>query len=345
MSHIIRFVTKLHRVLLCTYPQSFLLEFGEEASLTFEDAVDDSMAKGGFALFKLGLRELWDFPAAVLSAYWLALQERNGRNTMFNLKQEKNWKIADPRDARIAALPPLIFGLGFALGILIIHEPWQQVPAWRMWLGIGVIALGGMVLAVGALRALWQRIPDWGYSWIGFAYIGLMLFIKTLAEEQADFGLPMVSPIVDQIIVVVILLGFVAFLGIAVLRGWQQAGLLSLGFAGMMGISIFGMLTAAPVQRLDLALFIIPVSVVMALLVYLYCGASDAQRIWVLLAFILLYGVTLWLVFYAWQGWHQAHGGGAPFVPLFVIFLILLLSGPVGGILGTPLRRILHKSQ
>ena len=81
----------------------------------------------------------------------------------------------------------------------------------------------------------------------------------------------------------------------------------------------------------------------MALLFYWYCRVTDRQRALILLGFILIYGAILWLVFYAWQEWYLTRGGATPIVPLFVIFMILLLAGPIGGIVGTPLRRILDK--
>ncbi len=332
----------LHSWLFGFYPRDFRHEFGEEVTLTFRDVIDDAFAKGRWALLKVLLLELKDFPLAVFYAHLFAMQENTGGQTMFHSRAEKNWKIESQREAWLAALPPLVFGFGFALGMLIIREPWQNVPPWRMGLGLGMLVLACLVLAVGAFRALWQKIPNWGYSWIGYAYMGLILFIKTFAEEQADFGLPMVSPLVDQIIAVVVLGGMALFLGIAILHGWQQAGLLSFGYAGMMALSLFGMLTAAPIQRLDLALFILPASLLMAWLTYLYVRSDDLQKIPALLGSVLLYSGIVWLVMYAWQSWYLERGANSPILPLFVIFMILLLSGPLGGILGTPLRRAFH---
>ena len=334
----------LQRVLLGVYPRSFRAEFGGEILLTFEDVLQDSVAKGRWDVLKVLVRELKDFPGAVFRAHLLALHEDAGGQTMFDVRAEKNWKIETQRVAMVAALPPVIFGFGFALGMLIIREPWQKVPPWRMWLGIGMLVLACLVLAAGAIRALWQKIPDWGYSWIGYAYMGLVLFIKTWAEERADMGLPMVSPLVDQIIVIAVLGGMALFLGIAMLHGWQQAGLLSFGYAGMLALSLFGMLTAAPIQRLDLAMLILPVSLLLAWLTYLYVRSDDIQKVPPLFGVILLYAGILWLVMFAWRGWYLERGGATPVLPLLMIFLILLLAGPIGGLLGTPFRRMLRKS-
>jgi hypothetical protein len=194
------------------------------------------------------------------------------------------------------------------------------------------------------MQALWKRIPNWGYSWIGYSYMGLVLFIKTLAEEQADEGLSIISPVVDNIIAILVLLGMAVFLGIAILRGWQQAGLLSFSYAGMMSISLFGMLSAAPINRLDLTLFVAPASLMIALLIYLYCRSADKQRVASIFALSLLYVGILSAVFYAWQPWYLERGGTSPILPLFVIFMILLLSGPMLGVLGTPIRRILRRT-
>lgn len=326
-------------VLLRVYPRSFRREFGEEILLAFGDVVDSAVAKNGWAVWRAFALEVRDFPLALVKAHLFAMQENLGGQIMFGSRSEKNWKIETKREAWIAALPPLIFGFGFALMAVIVREPWQKVPSWRMGLGIGMLVLACLVLAGGALRALWGRIPKWGYSWIGYAYMGLVLFIKTWAEEQADFGLYMVSPVLDQIIAVVVLGGMAVFLGIAVLHGWQQAGLLSFGYAGMLALSLFGMLTAAPLQRLDLALLIVPASLLMAWFIYLYVRSDDVQKAAPLVGALLLYGGVLWLVMYAWRGWFIERGGATPVIPLLVIFLLLLASGPLGGLIGTPLRK------
>ena len=344
MKYAAQFALWLYERLLGFYPRNFRYEFGEEIVLVFDEAVNDAVNLSGWALFRVSIRELRDLPKALFGAYWHEIQDGIGGYRMFDFRNEEMWKIEDHREAIVAALPPLIFGFAMALSALIIREPWYKVPEWRMILGIGVTLFASAILAVGGIQALRKRIPDWGYSWIGYSYMGLVLFVKTFAEEQADEGLSMISPVVDNIIAILVLLGMAVFLGIAVLRGWRQAGLLSFSYAGMMGISLFGMLSAAPINRSDLTLLVAPASLIAAFLVYLYCRSTDMQRVLSMFGLVLLYAGVLWAILYAWQPWYLERGGTSPILPLFVIFLILLLSGPMLGILGTPLRRILRKT-
>jgi len=257
------------------------------------------------------------------------------------LTEDKSWKIENRRNAIIASLPPVMLGLGITLGALVVWEPWYAIPRWRLITGFVIMMLPGLFIGLGGLWALIKHLPSWGYTWIGASAMGLLLFVKTMAEEQADFGLPMVSPIVDIVIAILLLLGIAALLVFAAWRGWRHAGMVSLGFATMVGMASFSMTTAAPINRYDLALLAAPVGLVMSSLTYLYVRKGDLGRLIAITGFGLLNAVMLLIVSRAWD-MPAVHA--FPVLPFLVVLTGALLVGPIAGLIGMPVRRVLRGS-
>ena len=123
----------------------------------------------------------------------------------------------------VAALPPLLLGLGILLNALIVGAPWYTVPAWRFYLGMALELLAAVVIAAGGAIALWRRLPDWGYTWLGAALMLLAGGIKVLAEERAETGQFLISPAGDIAVMMLVFLAGLAALAAAALRGWAQA--------------------------------------------------------------------------------------------------------------------------
>ena len=131
----------------------------------------------------------------------------------------------------------------------------------------------------------------------------------------------------------------VCFLGAAALRGWRRAGLLSLGFAGVMGLSICMAVTAAPFNRTDIALLAAPLGLIIAALVYAYTRGSDAARIAVLLGVGIVNAGLILMADRVWMDWLTARAQPSPIVPLLIFTTILLLAGPIAGLFARPIQR------
>ena len=258
-----------------------------------------------------------------------------------SIAEDKFWKIEDRRDAIIASLPATLFGLGLAIGALVTWKPYYEIPAWRLWIGVSFVLLSSLVIALGGVVALIKRIPAWGYTWVGASAMGVVLFVKTMAEERADFGLPLLSPVLDVILVLIILLGLAVLLIFSAWKGWRHAGMVSLGFATMAGMATFSMATAAPLNRYDLAVLAAPVGLVMSTLTYLFVRKGDLGRVVAMLGFGLLNAAMLLVVA---QAWSLPLVHAFPLVPFLVVLTGALLVGPIAGVVGIPIRRIIQRT-
>ena len=98
---------------------------------------------------------------------------------MSETEQLGNRNRNSQRQSLVGALPPLLVGLGIALMWLIIGGPWYTAPSWRLILAVVVGLVPFAVLGGGGLIALVRRLPDWGYTWVGGALMGLMLMVQS----------------------------------------------------------------------------------------------------------------------------------------------------------------------
>jgi hypothetical protein len=334
-------LSRCYAVLAGAYPYEFRRAFAREMGSVFQEALEASMARGRWAPWRAFWKELVDWPAALLTEYWFAFSGIFRRGIMSLIAEDKTWGITERRDAVVASLPSLLFGTGIALGALVIWEPWYAIPPWRLWTGVAIGLVPAVIVALGGFLAIIRNLPAWGYTWAGGAVMGAIAFVKALAEDRADFGLPLLSPILDLVLAALLLVGISVLTLVAAWRGWRQAGLTSLGFATMAGMSSFSMATAAPFNRYDLALLAAPVGVCMSLLTYLYVRKGDAGRF----IAICVYEVMNALVFMLIAGiWNLHPDRPSPVVPFLVVLTGALLVGPVAGMIGIPLRRVVKGS-
>jgi hypothetical protein len=341
MSAAVNLITRLHALMARLYPYHFRVEFEDEMCAVFTDALADVAPQGAGAVCKLWWRELRDWPRRLLTEYWLSITMLwNWRMFMSEVGQNKNWKIEKRKDALIAALPPLLFGVGIMLTALIVWKPWNEIQSWRLYLGVAVgMALPAIAVGVGGAIALFRRLPDWGYTWAGSAAMGTLLLVKTMAEEQADYGRYILSQTFDLVLAAVLVLGCLVLLAWAALRGWQQAGLVSIGFASLMGVSVVSTATAAPFNRYDLALLAGPFGALMAWLAYRFAVGSNKVRSFVLLGIALLNLGAVLLADRATRTWALAGQRPSFALPLLVFITGALLSGPLLGLVGIPVRK------
>lgn len=258
---------------------------------------------------------------------------------MSMIMEDKSWRVEDRREAIFSALPPLLLGIGISLGALVIWEPWYVVPRWRLLTGVAIGLIPGAVIAIGGFLAMTRKIPAWGYTWAGGTIMGVVVFIKSLAEDRADFGLPLLSPVLDILLAVFLFIGLLLLLGFSAWRGWRQAGLFSLGLATLAGMSSFSMATAAPFNRYDLALLAAPVGLAMSGLIYLYVRYGDLGRMVSILGFGVMNAAVFLLISTIWD---LTAGKPSPVIPFLVVLTGALLAGPVAGMIGKPVRRVIQ---
>jgi hypothetical protein len=339
MNRMVERLLRFYAFLTGLYPHAFRREFAGEMQAVFRERLASEMDAGRGGLWRAAWEELRDWPGAVLAEYWFALREIYGRGFMSLFTEDKSWKIEGRREALLASLPPVLFGVCIALGALAIWEPWYTIPRWRLMTGFAIMMLPSPVIALGGLIAMFKRLPPWGYTWAGGAGMGVVLFVKVLAEERADFGLPLLSPVLDISLAILLLVGILALVIVTAWRGWRQAGLTSLGFATIAGMSSFSMATAAPFNRYDLALLAMPVGVLMAWLTWLYVRKGDAGRVAAMLGFGILNAAVFLVIA---DAWNLPPDRPSPVIPFLVVLTGALLVGPVAGLVGRPVRKVVQ---
>jgi hypothetical protein len=322
----------------------------------FEAAADEAGSRGWRPLLALWLGELRDWPAALLSAYgsWVR-RVRSQIRWQGGVTMAKTWKggdggrrwaIDEGRRAVLAALPPLIMGVGIAAASMVDGGTWFDLTIWQQGLLILLTALPVGILGVGGLIALIRSIPDWSYAWAGGTFVAATVALKILAEERAEVGAPIVSPGVDVALALALVLAGGVVLIVAAWRGWAQAGLTSIGFVSVFGIATFSMVRAAPFHRNDLVLLAAPLGLLQASLTYVYVrGRRPKLARWMVLASIwLLNGAPMLVAHRVWQPWLAERGRTSPILPLLIIVTVLAWAGPVAGLLGQPFRRSLNRA-
>ena len=340
MKRSIEHMLRLFAWLITLYPTSFRLDFGSEMQSVFHEKLLDLRVTGKWSLWREAARELMDLPGAVFMEYVNSFKKTLGRDLM-SITEDKSWKIENRREAIITSLPATVFGVGLAFGALVTWNPWHEIPTWRLWAGVACVLTSALIIALGGIVALVKRIPAWGYTWVGASVMGFVLFVKTMAEEQADFGLPLLSPAMNLLLAILIFLGIAGLIGFSAWQGWRHAGMVSLGFATMAGMSSFSMATAAPLNRSDLALLAAPVGLVMSMLTYLFVRRGDFGRVIAIVGFGLLNAVMLLVIAKAWDI-PTVHT--FPVVPFLVVLTGALLVGPFAGLIGRPVCRVIQGS-
>ena len=245
MNLTIKRLSRFYAWLTGFYPFGFRQEFALEMQAVFHEKLSATSKANNRTLYRVFWKELRALPLAILTEYWFSFRDTFGRGIMSLLTEDKSWHIENRRDAVIASLPPVMMGFGIALGALVVWEPWYTIPRWRLLTGFAIMMLPGLLIGLGGIWAIIKRVPPWSHTWIGGMAMGLVLFIKTIAEERADAGLPLLSPVMDIVITIAFLIGIAVLIGVFAWQGWRHAGMISLGFATMAGMASFSMATGS----------------------------------------------------------------------------------------------------
>jgi hypothetical protein len=134
-------------------------------------------------------------------------------------------------------------------------------------------------------------------------------------------------------------------LGIAAFRGWERAGLVSIGLAATMGLGMYGSICAAPFYRFDLALLAAPVGLLVSMMIFIYVRQpATGDRIAVLVALALLNVALAWAEHLTVWEWVESRGGSPTMLPFVAFVTAVLLAGPVIGVLSQSVRPLLRRA-
>lgn len=329
------------------YPASIKREYGAEMRAVFRLANRAAANRGWFGVAQLLLRELVDLPAVLAEAHWRELQ-RSWRSwfdgTIWGPAEgslaRPSWRISmesrsistlSRREALLAALPPALLGLAITFEALTYRWGVTVPLTWRAVLPLLAPVLAGLLLGIVSLIAVFKRLPAWGVSWLGAFLMGLTLFVKVMSEELVDEGTIALSPTAELVLALVILLAGLMVLLLLARRGWQQTGLCTLAAAGVFTLSLLQAVLAAPFVRTDLASLAGPAGLLFAALLYLYVLGSERLRLVVIGTTGLFSAGLVVLVNSAWRGRMIQANQATPLIPLLVLMLLVLSSGPLVG--------------
>jgi hypothetical protein len=255
---------------------------------------------------------------------------------------------ATRRDAWLAALPPVLLGLGITTSLLfrvplsrvVIGGPTRVhyssgIITGGMAIGIGAMALAALTLVIGGVVAVAQRLPLWGHTWVGTAVMVIVVALTVVSDD-----LPyLVSPVIDLLIVLALMLLLGAALGAVAWRGPLLGGLAGLGTIMILSLVVVSWASNPPFNRLDVGLLAGPLGLIYGGLIYGFVTGPHARRTALLAIGGLLCLATMGGVEYGlfWQ-WRVSHGQtGQPLI-LLAVGMALLAFGPVVGLVARRLR-------
>lgn len=263
---------------------------------------------------------------------------------MLEAEGHENWSTVRRRQAFAAAMPLFLFGLcvgAITLFLLAIGGPSQIVnvargPLWHnLALVIGTITLAALVAA--AVAAIMRPLPVWSYTWIGAGMTGLLIALNLVAEDR-DF---VISPVIDITMLVLFLLSGLVTFGTAVSRGWQHAGLFSIGVCATLGLSLCFFGVAGPFQS-NLGLLAILLGGADSVLVYAYVRRSKSVRIAALIGVGAANAAVSWIVEQLFRSSNPSRDI-SQFWYLVAILTVLLFGGTLLGLPGGFARRVLSR--
>jgi len=251
------------------------------------------------------------------------------------------------RDTWLAALPPVLLGLSMAvsalsrvpLSQLVIGGPtpvhYTGIITEGMMVGIGALGLAALVLVVGGVAAAAQRLPLWGHTWIGTAVM-IIVFALMVAADDLPY---LVSPVIDVLIMLALLLLLAAAIGVAGWRGPWLGGLAGLSTTMILSLVVVSWASNPPFNRLDIALLAGPLGLIYGGLLHGFVSGPPARRAALLAIGGLLCLGTMGSVEHGVFGqWLLNHGQAGQVWVLLAIGVSLLAFGPAVGLVAQKLR-------
>jgi hypothetical protein len=364
MKMLIGFLSSLYASCVRFYPTDFRLAFEEEMCQVFTSAISETKERRFRELFIFVLREFRDLPRNLIREHWSQLEEwiqgtpflKLGQNSVNHsgqmdrshwmdiLDSKEELNFPNKRQRLLSALPLFLFGLGISLTSLTTGGPWYSVPSGRLILSIAIGLLPMAVIAIVGLIALIRRIPDWGITWVGSAFMGLIVFVKTLAEELAESGQHIISQPVEIGIIAILFLAGMALLVIVGMRGWPRGGLLSIGFSVTFTLTFLWAVTAAPFYLHELAVWAGPISLLIAGLTYAYTNGAQLARFTILVGIGVANYASILLVNTVWHDRFPTRVGSFSLVAFSLFMLAFLICGPIMGLITKPIQNTLRRA-
>jgi hypothetical protein len=250
--------------------------------------------------------------------------------------ERKNWSTVTRRRAFAAAVPLFLFGLCVAaitLFLLAIGGPAHVTdlggPSLWHTLALVIGALAFVALGVAAILCARRCLPVWSYTWIGSGMTGCLVALNLVVEDRGT----VLSPVIDIAVLALYLLSGLLTYGTVAMRGWQHAGLFSLGLCATLGLSLSFFAVAGPFQTY-LGGIAALLGLVDATLVYAYVRRTSAVRVAVLVGVGIGNLGVAWMVERTFRSLHPSRG-----ISQFWLLAALLTGLLVGGTLvGLPAR-------
>lgn len=197
------------------------------------------------------------------------------------------------------------------------------------------MALAALTLVIGGVVAAVRRLPSWGHTWIGTAVM-VIVFALMVAADDLSY---LVSPVIDVLIMLALLLRLGAALGAVGWRGPLLGGLAGLSTTMILSLVVVSWASNPPINRLDVGLLVGPLGLIYGGLIYGFVAGPPARRAALLAVGGLLCLGTMWGVEYGvfWQ-WRVSHGQtGQPLI-LLAVGVAILAFGPAVGLVAQRLR-------
>ena len=197
---------RLYRLLLRAYPAAFRARFAPEMAQVFRTLCRDTYSESGAGgLAWLWLAALWDWVRAAISQWGRHLLKRRTEMAQTNILDRSDGVQALPvKEAILAALPFLLFGLSSLLVKLGVHPPYVGgLPLWQIMLADPFLLFNWLVL-IGLGASLVMGFPRWGYSYLGWAIL-FGWWWSDMGSYGYHFGREMWLPLLGVILLALLL--------------------------------------------------------------------------------------------------------------------------------------------
>jgi hypothetical protein len=280
----------LYGILVKAYPPEFLKEFGAELEGVFGQALDAAAERGLPKIAAVWVRELRDWPLAVIRAHLREMKEAD-------MARPIRLETGDVRISWLQALAGLWpFLLAGPISVLLSY-PYPS-PAWQSiaWAEILIGAAFGLPLLLGLGIGWIKEWPRWAYPYLGVVLLTLGTLVSypitrlvfEVGPEWPFWPQFAITTGSHALVLTALALSARAWRPLHPLyqslrRDWTQLSfgmLLSAGF-------LFGIIDHEEDPILTLFVFLPPVIIVLGALAYLL-GASKAQRILAMLISLVL---------------------------------------------------------
>jgi hypothetical protein len=189
----------------------------------------------------------------------------------------------------LAALPPALFGLVMSLCVVsavpLRSVVWGaatplRLPLSGQTLGVPAVMLGLLILLLvgGALAGLARRCAAWSHTWSTAAVVAVAMALSILADDVPY----LISPLLDALMLVALVLILAAVAFVAARRGMSEAALVTMGFTSVSSLVASLSALGSPMLRMDIALAMAPAGLVFALLIVAFLRWQGRAR-WVAL--------------------------------------------------------------